>query len=117
MVQGSKRLACLASAVPVPLWRRILRMGPATAAILSTLSPAIPVQSLRLCTDASIPTAMLAAEERQVIRSYKIGVLYAKAGQRTEAELFGNRHGEGRSRAAARTVRPAPTPFASVFSF
>ena len=93
VAQGSARLACLASSVPVPLWRRALRLGPATATVLTALSPTIPVASLKQSRNPSVPKVLLAAEERQVIRSYKIGVLYAKPGQRTEAELLSNQHG------------------------
>lgn len=91
-----------------PFWRRLFGLGPSYDRILQTLSRSIPTSALKLSRNLSAPSALLAADERQVIRCYKIGVLYARPGQQTEAEIFANTHGaHGRGLAQA----PAGVPF------
>lgn len=90
--KGSERLSCPVGDVPTSLVRRLLGMGPSVSAILQTLSPDIPVGHLKACKNPNLPSELLAMEERQVIRSYKFGLLYARPGQHTETELFNNRH-------------------------
>jgi len=91
--QGGERLECAASAVVNPFWRRLFGLGPSYDRILQTLSRDIPTSTLKVSRNLSAPSALLAADERQVIRCYKIGVLYARPGQQTEAEIFANTHG------------------------
>lgn len=67
-------------------------LGPTHSAILQTLSESIPVANLKLCKNSNVPSELLAMEERQVIRSYKFGLLYAKDGQTTEQEMFNNKY-------------------------
>lgn len=90
--KGSERLSCTVADVPTPWWRSMLGMGPTMKAVLQTLSSDIPVTGLRPCKNPNLPSELLAMEERQVIRSYKFGLLYARAGQTTEQEMFNNKY-------------------------
>eukprot|EP00732_Lithocolla_globosa_P005487 Lithocolla_globosa_v1_NODE_5701_length_1199_cov_185.523601.p1 type:complete len:357 gc:universal NODE_5701_length_1199_cov_185.523601:68-1138(+) len=90
--KGSERLQCSVSDVPVPWYRRLLGLGPSTNAKLSALSSDIPVQYLKPCKNPNLPNELLTMEERQVIRSYKFGLLYCAPGQSTEREMFNNTH-------------------------
>jgi hypothetical protein len=56
-------------------------------------TPDLAHDALRPCPSAGVAAALLAADERQVIRCYKFGVLYARAGQGTEFDMYANRHG------------------------
>jgi len=49
---------------------------------------------LKQCKNPNIPNELLAMEERQVIKSYKIGVAYLKNNQCTESEMFSNQFGK-----------------------
>ena len=68
-------------------------LGPSYTKILQSLSRNIPTADLMVIKDPNVPNELLSMEERQVIRSYKFGVTYCKAGQSTEAEMFANTHG------------------------
>lgn len=61
--------------------------------ILLAASPTIPADSLRLCKDVGLPNELLSMEERQVIRSYKFGLVYIAPEQTTEEEMFANSWG------------------------
>lgn len=70
--------------------RKLLRLGPSSKDIVLSVKSDIPVDYLTLCKNANLPGELLAMEERQVIRSYKFGVLYCADGQDTEEEIFQN---------------------------
>lgn len=53
----------------------------------------LPAEKLKLAENANLATDLLAMEERQVIRSYKFGIEYCKAGQTLEADVLRNTHG------------------------
>ncbi|KAJ3117488.1 hypothetical protein HDU96_006582 [Phlyctochytrium bullatum] len=89
---GSERLTIQASAVPLSWWRRAFKIPPSPASLMQAIGAGIPHQCLKLCKDPSLPNELLAMEERQVIRSYKFGVVYMKDGQTTEDEMLQNRH-------------------------
>lgn len=89
---GSERLSVSGSAVPLEWWRRVFGMSPSTQALMNAISKNIPYHNLRLCKAPSLPNELLAMEERQVIRSYKFGVIYIGPGQTTEEEMMRNRH-------------------------
>ena len=91
--QGSERLSVSTSAVPFPLWRKLFGLGHAHDAILETISRNIPVGNLKMVKEPNLPNELLAMEERQVIRSYKFGVGYVKAGQTTEEQMMANTMG------------------------
>lgn len=87
---GAERLMVQASDVATPVWRRLLTLGPSPADVVQAVAPSISTQYLSLVKDPNCPKELLAMEERQVIRSYKFGFLYAAAGQTLEEQLFAN---------------------------
>jgi hypothetical protein len=48
------------------VFRKLLGLGPAPTDILVAANPKLPVTSLRLCKDLSLPAELLSMEERQV---------------------------------------------------
>lgn len=91
---GSERLSVSCSAVPVSWWRSLVGFGPTTIDIFNAISRNIPVVSVKMCKEPSLPNELLAMEERQVIRSYKFGVTYLASGQTTEEQMFANKLGK-----------------------
>jgi len=92
--KGNQRLSTNFSNVYYPWWRRLFGLGPSISSVMTVLSPEIPFSYLKLCKDPNLPNELLTMEDRQVIRSYKFGLLYAKAGQSKEVELFNNKNEE-----------------------
>lgn len=90
---GSERLSLPVEAVPVPWWRKALHLGPSYSSVLAHISRDIPIPCLSQCRDSNLPNDLVTLEERQVIRSYKFGVTYLRAGQSTEEESYSN-HGD-----------------------
>ncbi|KAJ3191431.1 hypothetical protein HK101_007706 [Irineochytrium annulatum] len=90
--QGSGRLTVQASVVPLPWWRRVLRLSPSAPSLMSAIGAGIPPSFLKLVKEPALANELLAMEERQVIRSYKFGVAYIAEGQSTEEEMLQNRH-------------------------
>ncbi|KAJ3097765.1 hypothetical protein HK100_005260, partial [Physocladia obscura] len=91
-IDGAERLTVEASAVYQSGHRKLFRMGPKVENLMSAFSSGIPARVLTLVKSPGLPNELLAMEERQVIRSYKFGVGYCKAGQVTEADMLSNRH-------------------------
>ncbi|KAI8838115.1 hypothetical protein BC829DRAFT_371413 [Chytridium lagenaria] len=89
---GSERLTIQASAVPLSWWRKAFKLAPSPASLMQAIGAGISHQSLKMCKDPGLPNELLAMEERQVIRSYKFGVVYMTEGQTTEEEMLQNRH-------------------------
>ncbi|KAJ3099390.1 hypothetical protein HDU97_003223 [Phlyctochytrium planicorne] len=89
---GSERLTIQASAVPVSWWRKAFKLSPSPSALMQAIGAGISHQGLKLCKDPALPNELLAMEERQVIRSYKFGVVYMTEGQTTEEEMLQNKH-------------------------
>eukprot|EP00158_Paraphelidium_tribonemae_P001232 Partr_v1_DN24146_c0_g1_i1_m71146 putative GTPase activating protein len=87
---GSERLIVQANSVQIPFIRKLLGLGAANRDILHAASNSLNSDFLRMCKDANLPNELLAMEERQVIRSYKFGLLYVAPGQSTEEEMFQN---------------------------
>ena len=79
--------------VPTGILRRIFGLGPSPKDVLLAVSPDMPADYLRQCKDPNLANELLAMEERQVIRSYKFGLLYAANGQVNEEQLFSNNFG------------------------
>ncbi|ORZ41659.1 hypothetical protein BCR44DRAFT_43998 [Catenaria anguillulae PL171] len=88
--EGSERLTVPRDSVASSFWRKLFGMPPTPSSILRALSPNIPVPALKPSREPSLPNELLAMEERQVIRSYKFGLGYLRAGQSTEEQLFAN---------------------------
>jgi RAP1 GTPase activating protein 1 len=83
-----------ANGVPTAFLRKLIGMGPSPRDIVLAVTPDMPVDSLRQVKDSNVPNELLAMEERQVIRSYKFGLLYCAAGQSGEEEIFSNSIGK-----------------------
>ncbi|KAJ1560856.1 hypothetical protein HK096_006954, partial [Nowakowskiella sp. JEL0078] len=88
---GAERLTVAASAVSIAWWRKLVGLGAPLPAILSLIDKSIHSSNLRKIKDPGIPGDLLTMEDRQVIRSYKFGVIYLQKGQTTEAEALANK--------------------------
>lgn len=91
--QGNEKYAIEESAVTISWWRALFDFGPSLSSIFSALSFTIPIQGLVSVKSLELPTDLLAMEERQIIRSYKFGVMYLSGGQSTENQAMSNSHG------------------------
>lgn len=89
-IYGCERFSVDVSEIPIAFWRRVLSMGPNIKSILDVVNYRIPEKCLKRCRNRRFSKALLEMEERQVIKSYKFGVLYAAAGQTTEWEMLRN---------------------------
>ncbi|KAJ3126478.1 hypothetical protein HK098_007460 [Nowakowskiella sp. JEL0407] len=89
---GSERLSIPKSNISVPFFRKLLGLGAPISSIINLIDKSIPAGCLKLIKDVNLPGELLAMEERQVIRSYKFGVIYLKDGQSTEIEALSNTH-------------------------
>ncbi|RKP06977.1 hypothetical protein THASP1DRAFT_31215 [Thamnocephalis sphaerospora] len=88
--QGGERVTVPVSAIPTTWIRRLLGMRPTASAALHTIADKVPVDNLTLTRNARLAHELLMMDERQVIRSYKFGICYLKAGQTTETEMLEN---------------------------
>lgn len=61
--------------------------------VLPAIRDVAPVDDLVLCTDESLPTALITMEEKMIVGTFKIGVGYLKRGQTSESEMLGNSGG------------------------
>lgn len=79
--------------MPVGFFRRLFRGGHgqrASKSVLSTLDPQLPVNRLRSVPSASVEKELLSFSEKQVIKGFKFGVLFAQEDQTKEDEMFAN---------------------------
>lgn len=74
--------------------RRAFGLSPGLDAVLKAMGCVLPSENCKLASLPNIPNELLAMEERQVIRSYKFGVVYCGQEQTTEAQALGNTHQE-----------------------
>lgn len=89
--QGSERFQVTTKSISWPWYRKFLGLGPPPENIFQSISYNIPTSSLKFIKDTiNLPGELLQMEERQVIRSYKFGLGYLRAGQTTEGEMFAN---------------------------
>jgi len=88
--QGCERLGIGTDHVRIQWYRKVLGLGPTLNNVIKAVSANIPIDMLKLCKNPNIPNELLAMEERQVIKSYKIGVAYLRGNQCTESEMFSN---------------------------
>lgn len=89
-VYGCERISVDASRVCEPFWRKMLGWGPPLKSILQATNYKVPERCLKRCRNKRFTKSLLEMEERQVIKSYKFGVLYAAPGQSTEWEMLRN---------------------------
>lgn len=90
-IYGCERLSFDTSQVFIPLWRRLFGLGPPLRSIIDVTNYKISERALKRCRNRRFTKSLLEMEERQVIKSYKFGVLYAAPGQTTEWEMLRNR--------------------------
>jgi len=57
--------------------------------VYSTINP----KTLQLVKEPALKKELISMEERMIVVNFKFGVLYAKAGQTVEEDIFGNEHG------------------------
>jgi len=88
--QCTQRFYLRPDMVTNPWYRRIFGLRPSLCAIMDAISVDIPIGSLAPCKNPALPQALVAVEERQVIRSYKFGVGYLAPGQSNAFEMFSN---------------------------
>eukprot|EP00057_Strongylocentrotus_purpuratus_P016622 XP_011671096.1 PREDICTED: signal-induced proliferation-associated 1-like protein 2 isoform X2 [Strongylocentrotus purpuratus] len=61
--------------------------------VLEYIAPDLPLACLRLATDApKVRDQLLKIDEQGVTNHYKVGIMYCKAGQSTEEEMYNNEH-------------------------
>ncbi|KCV68045.1 hypothetical protein H696_05511 [Fonticula alba] len=112
--RGSQQTTRGVAQIPVPFFRRLFGLGPSTDALLRGLvSTPLPAGALRLNRHPQLPRALISMEERQVIHNYKFGLLYARAGQDTEAELLANADPEYHT--PTTPGAPAPLPVSEAY--
>lgn len=88
--EGSERIEIDGSKISRPWYKRLFHMTPTINEILMAISHRLSDREFRLVKDATFPNELLIFEERQVIRSYKFGLVYVGEGQTTEEEMFKN---------------------------
>jgi len=77
------------SSVKPSWWRKLFRVNPSAQDILRSVCPTLP-PTLKYAPDPRLPPALLALEEKQTIKGFKFGILYAQEGQTKEDEMFSN---------------------------
>jgi len=86
--QGNVRTSTQKANVKASWWRKLVGLGPSAHDILRTIAPNLP--PLKQIVAPGLPNAILALEEKQTIRGFKFGILYAAEGQTKEDEMFSN---------------------------
>eukprot|EP01094_Clydonella_sp_ATCC50884_P002417 TRINITY_DN1184_c0_g1_i1.p2 TRINITY_DN1184_c0_g1~~TRINITY_DN1184_c0_g1_i1.p2 ORF type:complete len:307 (+),score=95.66 TRINITY_DN1184_c0_g1_i1:883-1803(+) len=76
--------------VDVAWWRRLLGLPPGKNDIISALNENLPVGDMRQVTDAGLQDQLLSYHEKQNIKGFKFGVMYAAPEQTKEDEMFSN---------------------------
>jgi len=61
--------------------------------LLQELYPNFNPKTLQLVKDPALKNELISMEERMIVTNFKFGVLYVKAGQMVEEDMFGNEHG------------------------
>jgi len=91
---GYHRVSTSVEAVKCSAIRKLLGMGPSAFDILRAIMLAsglvLNISRLREVQDPRLPQALLGVEEKQVVKGFKFGVLYAQEGQTNEDEFFSN---------------------------
>lgn len=85
---GNQRLATPKANIKPSWWRKLVGAGPSAQDVLRGVAPNLP--PLKQIVDPALHNAILSLEEKQTIRGFKFGVLYAAEGQTKEDEMFSN---------------------------
>merc|ERR1711916_2300 len=86
--EGNKRVSVGADKIKVSFFRKLFKQGPANGAIIKALDPSLPANRLRLVKDPALIERLEYIEDKQAIRGFKFGILYAQPGQTKEDEMF-----------------------------
>ncbi|KYQ89078.1 RapGAP/RanGAP domain-containing protein [Tieghemostelium lacteum] len=87
---GNQRIKIPVENIKASWWRRLFRTGPSPFDVLKSVAP--NYSGLKLVTEPRLPQALLNLEEKQTIKGFKFGILYAQEGQNKEDEMFSNIH-------------------------
>jgi len=88
--EGTFRVSQPRDAVQVAWWRRLLGLGPARNEMIGALDPSLPAGEFRQVTNEKLCDALLAYHQKQIIKGFKFGILYAASDQTKEDEMFSN---------------------------
>jgi len=86
---GNERRTTPGSNIKPSWWRKLIRAGPSPLDILHGVAPELP-PNLKYVNDVRLPQTLLTLEEKQNIKGFKFGILYAAEGQTKEDEMFSN---------------------------
>jgi RAP1 GTPase activating protein 1 len=89
---GCERLCIPKSSVPIDSFRKALKLDPTTDSLFQAMKIDMSRKDLKKIANGNLPSDLMSMEERQVIRSYKFGVIYSGSNQTTEAEALRNSH-------------------------
>jgi len=87
---GTVRAQVPISGIKAGFFRKIFNLGPAPIDILKALDSKLPMKLLKLSKSPTVNTKVLELEEKQVIKGFKFGILYAAPHQTKEDEMFNN---------------------------
>lgn len=88
--EGNSRMSVPVSQVKIPFFRKLFGSGPPASVLLRSIDAKIPYRRVRTVKDPRLPGILLNLEEKQTIKGFKFGILYAKEGQTKEDEMFAN---------------------------
>lgn len=76
--------------VDVAWWRRLLGLAPGKNDIIAALNENLPAGEMRQSADPGLADKLLSYHEKQNIKGFKFGVMYAAPEQTKEDEMFSN---------------------------
>jgi len=85
---GNERRVTPGASIRPSWWRKLVRASPSPQDILHGVAPELP--PLKFVSDARLPQTLITLEEKQNIKGFKFGILYAQEGQTKEDEMFSN---------------------------
>ncbi|KAL6078755.1 putative Rap/Ran GTPase-activating protein [Balamuthia mandrillaris] len=88
--RGTQRIRVPSSKVKVAWWRKLFHLGPSTADVVRAVDSTLPASRMKLCSNPNVTDRLLEIEEKQSIKGFKFGILYAQEGQTKEEEMFAN---------------------------
>lgn len=88
--EGSERIEIDGSKISRPWYKKLFHFSPTINEILMAISHRLSDLDYRLIKEPTFQNELLIFEERQVIRSYKFGLVFVDKNQTTEEEMFQN---------------------------
>jgi len=86
--KGSQRYFLKTQNIPLPWYRRLFGLAPSQLSMLECLSEEIPTDQLKFINSPDVPSALIAMEERLIVKSYKFGVLFVGPNDYTESQVL-----------------------------